>query len=102
MNGPIVILPLAAGVYLARNDRGLSAEGSTPEEALAKLREVTERWLAEYRKTMVTPPPPPAGATSAAWVAWTGSRNPDDPLMEEWARAVEEYRARIDADPEIH
>jgi hypothetical protein len=94
MNGPIVIFPLAGSVYLAKNDRGLSAEGATPEEALANLRAVTERWLAEYRKTAAVAPP----AGGERWIRWTGSRDPDDPLIQEWQKAVEEYRAAKDAE----
>lgn len=94
MTGPTLILPLASGVYLAKNERGLSAEGPTPEAALAGLKAVTERWLAEYHKTLS----PPAAAPPR-WAGWTGTLDKDDPMWEEWAAAVAEYRAARDAAP---
>lgn len=95
MNGPILIFPVAGDVYLARNDRGLTAEGPTPEQALAKLREETDRYLVGHRQAMTTPPPD----GDHPWLKWSGTRDPNDPLIQEWWKAVEEYRAARDAEP---
>lgn len=97
MTGPILILPLASGVFLAKNERGLSAEGSSPGEALARLNETTERWLEEYRRAVITPPvaPPPV------WAGWTGTMAPDDPVTKEWEAAIAEYRAARDAEDAV-
>ena len=40
----------------------------------------------------------PPAADTTGWVCWTGSKNPDDPVMQEWTRAVQEYRAAKDAE----
>jgi hypothetical protein len=57
------------------------ADGSTPEEAFRQLRE-------------------DVALSDHPWLRWAGTLK-DDPMVDDWRRAVAEYRARIENDPEI-
>jgi hypothetical protein len=46
------------------------------------------------RPVLIEPPEPP-------WAKYAGTWQPGDPLIEEWKEAVEEYRRKIDEDPDV-
>lgn len=98
MSGPMLILPLAAGVYSARDERGLSARGSSPEEALANLRKEVERHLGESRQNTIFTP----SGGEHPWAKWAGGWDPNDPVIQEWQKVVEEYRRQADSDPNVY
>ena len=95
MNGPILIVPLAGDVYEARSDRGLSSPGASPESALAQLRTETEHMLEERWKATTVP-----HDGGNPWSSWAGGWDPNDPVIQEWNRAVQEYRESVDRGPD--
>lgn len=96
MTGSIVIVPMAGNVFVARDEGGLSAQGATPELALAKLREETERRQAEFRDQATVRPPD----GDHPLMKWAGTL-PDDELTRMWREAVDEYRREVDADSSL-
>jgi hypothetical protein len=74
---------------------GLAAEGASAEEAVQRLREqVTTRLAAGARMVMISVAP-----AGHPWLPFAGTLK-DDPLLEDWKRAMEEYRRSIDNDPD--
>jgi hypothetical protein len=41
------------------------------------------------------------GTEKPPWARFAGTWDPNDPLIQEWERAVEEYRRKMDEDPDI-
>jgi predicted RNase H-like HicB family nuclease len=100
MQIPVLIEPVAGNGYRARGVEpfGLSAEGATREEVLAKLREQLQARLragAEVLSLDVT-----EQAAANPWVEFAGMFK-DDPYFEEWQQAIAENRRKIEEDPEI-
>ena len=96
MHIPVLIEPVAGNGFRARGMEpfALSGEGPTREEALAKLRDQLDARLksgAEIMGLEVPAPPNP-------WVEFAGMFK-DDPLFDDWQKAIEEYRREVDADP---
>ena len=73
---------------------GLSAEGSTREEALANLREEI-RALAKSGIELVALD---IGLDPHPWLELAGMHK-DDPWIDDWKRSVAEYRQKVDEDP---
>jgi hypothetical protein len=96
---PILIEPVAGNGYRAIGTEGLSvglaAEGATREEAMNKLGELIKARVAkgaEVRPLRVTAGPHP-------WSDQAGSLR-DDPMYDAWRQAMEDYRRRLDEDPD--
>ena|SRR2546423_1860079 len=73
----------------------ISAEGATPDEALAKLKEqVQERLRAggQIVTLQVSPEPHPLAKYAGMF--------PDDDMTREWEAAMVEYRRKIDEGPD--
>lgn len=97
MQIPVLIERLAQDGYRAqaREPFAVSAKGATREEALAKLRTKIEKRLkkgAELVGLEVGAPPDP-------WMTFAGMFK-DDPWIADWKQSVEEYRRKIDKDPD--
>lgn len=99
MNIPVVIEPIEGNGYRASGGPfAVTAEGSTQEETLAKLFELIDQRLKagarlvelEIYKRKERP-----------WTRFAGTWRPDDPFIEKWKQAVEDYRRRMDEDPSI-
>jgi hypothetical protein len=93
---PVLIIRLEGNGFQARGGEplALTAEGDTSEEALANLREMIAQKL--------------AGGSSLVSLDVPGANNPwlrldgvykDEPLFEEWQRAIEENRRKEDEEP---
>jgi hypothetical protein len=95
MHTPILILPGSNNGYVAGDSRGVTAEGATPQQALAKLLEEADRRQAERLKAMTIAEP----EGDHPLLKWAGTWDPNDPVIQEWRKAVEEYRQEIDNDP---
>ena len=82
--------------YRARGGEplGLCGEGSTREEAVAKLREQCEAKLQQGAELVVLDLKQPAHP----WVEFAGMFK-DDPLIGEWKRSIEDYRQTVEDDP---
>ncbi len=98
MEIPVLIEPVGPYGFRARSGEpfGLTAEGATREEALQKLRELVQNRIAGGGQ--VVPLGVPAVGSSLLRMA--GIWEKDDPLIEEWKRAMEENRRAADADPD--
>jgi hypothetical protein len=96
---PVIIEPLTGDGFRAIGAGGLSlgltAEGATAAEAIARLAEqVRTRLDAGAKLTALSIP-----AEVAAWNEDAGYLR-DDPLFEAWREAMEERRNQLDEDPE--
>jgi hypothetical protein len=122
MDIPVLIQPVPGKGFVARAGSPFdwTAEGATADEALANLQAEATRHLANgvkaaaivvpngkaaptndplaiaRAKGMVINPPAPG---ENPWLQIAGTLDPNDPMIEEWRKAVEEYRREIDADP---
>lgn len=99
MGIPIIIEPVTGNGYRAIGAGGLSvgltAEGATADEALNRLAEqVRIRLDAGATLTELS-----ADASTSSWRQDAGYLR-DDPLYNPWREAMEEYRRKIDEDPE--
>jgi hypothetical protein len=92
MEVPVIIETLAGNGYRVTGAGGLSigltAEGTTAEEAIGRLAEQVAR-LTELS----------VGAGSASWMQDAGYLH-DEPLYEPWREAMEDYRRKVDEDPQ--
>jgi hypothetical protein len=122
MEIPVLIQPVPGKGFMATagSPFGWTAHGSTATEALAKLQDEASRQLASGvqaatiavpngQSTAASAPPstewakskvinPPAPGTNP-WLELAGTLDPADPLVQEWRKAVEEYRREVDSDP---
>jgi predicted RNase H-like HicB family nuclease len=99
MEVSVLIEPVAGNGYRASaaSPFAFAAEGATREEALRKLKELMEGKIsggAELVRLVIGAPEPP-------WAKYAGTWRPDDPRIEEWKKAVEEYRRQLDEDTNV-
>jgi hypothetical protein len=97
MQIPVLIERVEGNGYRARGGEPLPlvAEGSTEDEALQKLRELIGERMASGAKLVQLD----VGPTEHPWAEFVGKWK-DDPLIDEWMQAVEEYRREVDEDPD--
>jgi hypothetical protein len=97
MQIPVLIEPIARNGYRAQGLEpfALSAKGATREEALAKLRAKIERRLKKGAELVGLE----VGAAADPWMAFAGMFQ-GDPWIEDWKRSIEEYRRKVDEDPD--
>ncbi len=94
MKIPILVEPINNNGFRAKSGPpfSISAEGSTRNEALTRLREEIDRRMAEGAVIMpldvVTTEENPLLAVAGVFR--------DDPLFDEWQAAIEEYRRKVD------
>jgi predicted RNase H-like HicB family nuclease len=121
MQIPVLIEPVAGNGYVARAGSPFdwSAEGATQDEALQKLQAVVAAKVAAGARvaTVETPPPTdPLAELRAKGVVigpltpptpgehpllrFAGTMDPNDPVVQEWKKAIEEYRQEVDNDPD--
>jgi predicted RNase H-like HicB family nuclease len=100
MQIPVLIEPVAQNGYRARGMEpfDVSAEGATRDEALANLRALIESRLAKGAEVVGLEIGAPK-ATGHPWMAIAGSLK-DDPWIEDYKKSVEEYRKKVDEDPD--
>ena len=97
MQIPVLIERVKGDGYRARGTEpfAISAKGATREEALAKLRAKIQTRLkngSEIVGIEIGPQPHP-------WMEFAGMFK-DDPWIEDWKKSIEEYRQKIDDDPD--
>jgi hypothetical protein len=97
MQIPVLIEPIARNGYRARGIEpfAVSAKGATREEALAKLRAKIEKRLKKGAELVGLEV---GGPSPHPWMEFAGMFK-DDPWIEDWKRAIEEYRRQVDEDP---
>ncbi len=96
---PVIVEPVAGNGYRVTGAGGLSvgltAEGATVAEAIGRLAEqVRTRVRAGAKLTEVD-----LAAGADPWTQDAGYLH-DEPLFEPWREAMEEYRRKLDEDPE--
>jgi len=98
MQMSVLVEPLKGNGYRVRSAEpfGVSAEGATREEALAKLRDQVARKIADGAEVT----PLEVGPFVHPWARFAGTWREDDPFIAEWQKEVEEYRRQIDEDPD--
>ena len=94
MKIPILVEPIANNGFRATSGPpfAVSAEGATPDEAVAQLRAEIDRRVAEgavIRSLDIT-------TTEEKPSIWGIGMFRDDPLFDEWQAAIEEYRRKVD------
>jgi hypothetical protein len=97
MQIPVLIEHMARNGYRAQGMEpfALSAKGATREEALAKLRAKIESRLKKGAELVGLE----VGGATHPWMAFAGMFK-DDPWIDDWNRSIEEYRKKVDEDPE--
>jgi hypothetical protein len=100
MQIPVLVEPVAGGGFVAKagSPFGWSAGGATAEEAVANLRAEAVRHSATGTRVTAIEWPEPAGEHPLA--KWAGTWR-DDPMIDAFRKAIEEYRDAIDNDPNV-
>ena len=99
MEVPVIIEPVTGNGYRVTGAGGLSvgltAEGATAAEAIDRLAEqIQTRLLAGAKLTELS-----VATGVAPWKEDAGYLR-NDPLYEPWREAMDEYRRKLDEDPE--
>ena len=96
MKIPVLIEPIANDGFRATGGPpfAVSAQGTTREEALARLREAIDHRMVEGA---VLVPLEIDTTEENPWIAVAGMFR-DDPLFDEWQEAIAEYRRKVDED----
>jgi predicted RNase H-like HicB family nuclease len=95
MQIPVLIEPVDGNGYRAQ-PFPFTAQGATPEEALQKLRELLEGRISSGAKIVqmeILPKDDPRRQMVGIW-------DPNDPDIKEWRQAMEEYREKVEQDPD--
>jgi predicted RNase H-like HicB family nuclease len=95
MQIPILLERIAGDGYRARGAEpfAVTAKGATREEALAKIREKIEARLKEGAELVGLE----IGSEANPWVEFAGMFK-GDPLIDEWKKAMADYRNKVDED----
>jgi predicted RNase H-like HicB family nuclease len=96
MKIPVLIEPIANGGFRATGGPPfeVTAQGTTREETLARLREAIDHRMVEGS---VLVPLEIDTTEENPWIAVAGMFR-DDPLFDEWQEAIAEYRRKVDED----
>ena len=97
MRIPVLVEPISQSLFRASTGEPLKleAEGGSRDDAIRQLRELL-RLRVDGGAELVGVEVP---ATKHPLVSITGSFK-DDPLLDEWREAVEEYREQVERDPD--
>jgi hypothetical protein len=92
----VVVERMKGNGYRARGAEpfALSARGATREEALRKLREKIQARLKKVELVGLE-----IGPEVNPWVEFAGMFK-DDPMLDDWKKAIAEYRKQVDEDPD--
>jgi predicted RNase H-like HicB family nuclease len=97
MQIPVLVERVKGNGYRARGKDpfAVSAKGATREEALARLRAKIQTRLKNGTEIVgleVGPQPHPLAEFAGIFK--------DDPLFDDWQKAIAEYRRQVDSDPD--
>ena len=97
MQIPVLVERIDANGYRARGGEPLPlmAEGATEAEALAKLREMIESRIAAGAQLVQLE----VGTKQHPFDKFAGMWK-DNPFLDDWVKAIEEYRREVDEDPD--
>jgi hypothetical protein len=96
MQIPVLVERVKGNGYRARSSEpfALTVKGATREEALAKLREKICSRLGRDSEMVGLEVPEPH-----PWMKYAGMFK-DDPLFDDWQKAIAEYRRKVNEDPD--
>jgi hypothetical protein len=99
MQIPVLIEPVSGNGFRAStgDPLGLSAVGATREQALGELHQLIKDRLAGGAQLTALE----VASAEHPWAKFAGAWREDDPLIQEWKQAVEEYRRERDEDPDL-
>ena len=99
MRIPVLLEPVMGNGYRARGAEPfpLTAEGATPDQALARLKEMIQANLAPGAQVVSLEVALPEGPAPSN----TGYFDPSDPLVQEWREIMAENRRKADEDPNV-
>ena len=94
MQIPVLIEPSGTNGFRARGVEpfGVSVEGATQDEALAKLREAIAAKLSAGARIASLE----IAATDNPWLRMAGMFDKDDPLVKEWIQIMQDNRRKDD------
>jgi len=97
MRIPVLVESVSGNGFRARGGEplALSAEGTTRDEAVARLKRMIADRLAGGAE-LINLDVESSGASLAPAPGWSE----DDPLLDEWQEAVESYRRQVEDDPD--
>jgi hypothetical protein len=97
MQIPVLVEPLAKHGYRAQSKEpfAVSAKGATREEALAKLRAKIQSRLKNGAELVGLD----IGEPEHPWMEFAGMFK-DDPWIVDWKQSIQEYRQKVDDDPD--
>lgn len=97
MELPALIEPVAGNGYVAKTGEPLPlrAEGPTRDAALKNLKDLIARRLGDGSQIVSVT----VAEDRNPWAAAAGVFEPNDPEVEEWIRAMAEYRDEVENDP---
>jgi predicted RNase H-like HicB family nuclease len=97
MKIPVLVEPVKGNGYRARGTEpfAVSAKGATREEALANLRAKIQGRLKKGTEVVGLE----IGGAPHPWMEFAGMFK-DDPLFDDWQKAIEEYRREVDERPD--
>jgi len=97
MRIPVLVESVSGNGFRARGGEplALSAEGTTRDEAIARLKRMIADRLAVGAEliSLDVEPREPSLAPAPGW-------SEDEPLLDEWQEAVESYRRQVEDDPD--
>ena len=98
MQIPVIVEAIANDGYCAKSGEPLpaSAKGTTPEEALANLRQLLDGQCRSGKQLFALEMP----AKNNPWLAMAGMYDPHDPVVQEWKKAMATYRQEAENDPD--
>ena len=98
MQIPVLIEPVAGNGYRARGGEplALTADGATPAEALARLRQLLQERLQGGSRLVSLD----LSSEENPWRNMAGMFQ-DDPLFDDWQQAIADYRQQVEEDPDI-
>ena len=97
MQIPVLIEPIAGNGYRARGMEPLAlcAEGATRDEAVANLRTEIQTRLKNGAEVV----PLDIGSEPHPWMQFAGMFK-DDPWIDEWKQSIENYRKKVEDNPD--
>ena len=100
MKVPVLVEPVAGVGFRARTAAPFdwSAEGPTAEAAVAKLQDEANRHAGNGMRFASIDVPV---SDEHPWLKWAGTWDPNDPVIDEWLRIIEENRRAANADPNV-
>jgi hypothetical protein len=98
MQIPVLLEQISGNGYRAKTGEpfSLSADGSTSEEALQKVRTLVEEKLRGGAKVVQLEIPSDVNP----WLRIAGTLDPNDPMVQEWKEIMMENRRKADEDPD--